>query len=229
MNRIEGGLLVAVEGIDGAGKTSLVASLDAHFRLRGVDVVSGKEPTQGPWGQKLRDTAHTGRISPQEELEYLLLDRRQHVEQVIEPTLKRGGIMLLDRYYFSNAAYQGAAGLDPYQIIRENETFAPRPDVTILLDLDPRTGLERIRLRGDQANAFEREDSLISAREIFLATLPEGPAGAVVDASKSVKEVFDLALGLVLAAAANRLVASSGATPEALKGLASLMDLRIPG
>lgn len=223
MNTIDGGLLVAIEGIDGAGKTTLAASLEQHFRGKGVAVVASKEPTQGVWGQALRETAQSGRLSPQRELELLLLDRREHVDTLIQPALQRGALVLLDRYYFSSAAYQGAAGLDPAAVMAENEAFAPRPHLTILLDLPPTVGLNRIHLRGDLANAFEREDALTAAREIFLTVLPKEPAGAVLDALQPAEAVLRQALGLVLGAAANKLAAGHGATPAAAERLLALM------
>lgn len=215
MNTIDGGLLVAIEGIDGAGKTTLTAALEQHFRERGVDVVSSKEPTQGVWGQVLRDSAKTGRLDPARELELLLKDRQEHIETLIAPALARGAIVLLDRYYYSSVAYQGAAGLDPQDVLRANEQFAPRPDLTLLLDVSPKVGLDRIRSRGDLANLFEREDALVDAREIFLATMPQEPLGAVIDALISADQVQQQALGLILHAAAAKIASRHGVTPGA--------------
>lgn len=76
--------------------------------------------------------------------------------------------MLLDRYYYSTAAYQGARGADPAAIIRRNEEFAPRPDLVLLMDLEPTTGLGRVQQRGDLPDAFERVEELRAARRIFL-------------------------------------------------------------
>lgn len=223
MNTIDGGLLVAIEGIDGAGKTTLVAALEEHFRACDVDIVASKEPTQGVWGQTLRKTAQTGRLTADRELELLILDRREHVTELIRPALGRGAIVLLDRYYYSSAAYQGAAGLDPEKVLELNEIFAPKPHLTILLDLAPTVGLERIKSRGDLANAFEREDSLSEAREIFLSMLPAAPVGAVVDAMQPASRVFQEALGLILGAAATSLSGRHGATPAGAERLLALM------
>ena len=66
--------------------------------------------------------------------------------------LRAGKVVLLDRYYFSTAAYQGSRGLDWREILRRNEEFAPEPDVLLILELDPRQSLGRIQGRGDQAN-----------------------------------------------------------------------------
>ena len=164
---IPGGLLIAIEGIDGAGKSTLAEGLREVLARTDARIVLGKEPTRGPWGMKLRDSAATGRLTPEDEHRFLLLDRRQHVDEVIRPALNRGEIVILDRYYPSMVAYQGAAGI-PVQQLMDDNRFAPRPDILLLLDLAPADGLARIRARGDQPNAFETLDNLQAVRSIFL-------------------------------------------------------------
>lgn len=135
--------------------------------------MTSKEPTDGPWGAKLRATAATGRLPAEEELELLLRDRRDHVEQLIAPALAAGKVVILDRYYFSTMAYQGSRGMDPAEIRRLNEAFAPVPDLLFILDLDVGTALSRIGGRGDTANEFEKHDSLSKCREVFLSLAGE--------------------------------------------------------
>jgi dTMP kinase len=161
------GYLIAIEGIDGAGKTTQAHHLQAAIARRNLTVVRTKEPTTGHYGQVLRDSALTGRLSLEEEVETFINDRREHVENTINPHLREGHIVIVDRYYFSNMAYQGARGMDPHAIMTRNEEFAPEPDLLVLLDLDPKIGLQRIRLRGDRANHFETTDTLEKARDIF--------------------------------------------------------------
>ncbi|RBC16462.1 dTMP kinase, partial [Xanthomonas oryzae pv. oryzae] len=74
-----GGLLIAIEGIDGAGKTTLARRLTTTLEAAGARVVLSKEPTNGPWGTKLRQSAATGRLSADEEAELLIRDRHEHV------------------------------------------------------------------------------------------------------------------------------------------------------
>lgn len=181
------GLFIVLEGIDGTGKSTQTRLLADWFREQGREVVASREPTDGPWGAKLRATAATGRLSPEEELDLLLRDRRDHVEQLIAPALAAGKVVILDRYYFSTMAYQGSRGLDPAEIRRVNESFAPRPDLLFILDLDVDTALSRIGGRGDTANEFEKHDSLAKCREIFLTLADEPfvhlvPAAAGLDA-----------------------------------------------
>jgi len=167
------GLFIVLEGIDGTGKSTQSRQLAEWFREQGREVIASREPTDGPWGAKIRATAATGRLSPEEELDYFLRDRREHVEQLIAPALAAGKVVILDRYYFSTMAYQGSRGVDPVEIRRQNEAFAPVPDLLFILDLDVDTALTRIGGRGDTANEFEKHESLAKCREIFLSLAGE--------------------------------------------------------
>ena len=180
---IPGGFLVALEGIDGAGKSSLVPVLAEECRTRELAWTASREPTSGPWGRRLRESAATGRLPLEEELELFRKDRLEHVTEVIRPHLAAGEVVILDRYYFSTAAYQGARGADPQAVIRDNETFAPVPNLILLLDLDPARGLGRVRARGDEPDEFEREQELAEARRIFLSL--DYPGLVRLDAAQS--------------------------------------------
>ncbi|ALQ96393.1 dTMP kinase [Xylella fastidiosa] len=189
------GMLVAIEGIDGAGKTTLARSLALKLRGVGLETVVSKEPTNGPWGTLLRQSAATGRFSPEEEVDVLLRDRRQHVEDLIVPMIGRGAVVILDRYFPSMVAYQGAAGL-PVDALLEANAFAPRPDVLLLLDVPPAIGLQRIWERGSTPNHFETTENLSRCRDIFLAL--ELPSKRVIDATANAETVFSAALALVM-------------------------------
>ncbi|MBA4018141.1 MAG: dTMP kinase [Pirellula sp.] len=184
-------MLIVVEGIDGAGKSTQVRRIGEALKAAGEDVVLSREPTDGPWGRKLRESQTTGRMSLDEELAAFLEDRREHVRDLIMPALARGAIVILDRYYFSTMAYQGIRGADAAQIRRENEKFAPRPDVVLLVDFDPQTALRRIeQSRGDVPNTFERLDALQAIRAVFLETAAGDPTFRIVDGNGSPDEVF---------------------------------------
>lgn len=167
--RMKLGVLVALEGIDGAGKTTQAARLESVLQGGGLDVLRTKEPTDGQWGRKLRESAATGRLSPQEELDLFMRDRAEHVQTRIQPALAAGKVVIVDRYYFSSVAYQGARGFDPAEILAKNEAFAPRPDLLVILDVEPTVGIQRIGARGDKANAFEDEANLRAVAEQFRA------------------------------------------------------------
>ena len=182
------GYLIVIEGIDGTGKSTQATMLAEALRKSGREVVQSFEPTNGPWGKKLRESATTGRLSIEDELEYFINDRREHVEQLIIPTIKSGGIVILDRYYFSTMAYQGARGIDPEAIRVKNETFAPQPDILIILDLDVDIALQRIGVRDGEANEFEKRESLDFCRKLFLSLKDETYA-YVIDANTDITEV----------------------------------------
>ena len=182
------GTLIVLEGIDGTGKSTQAKRLAEWFASLGREVVLSREPTAGPWGTKVRESAATGRLSPEDELQYFLNDRRQHVEALIAPSLAAGKVVILDRYYFSTMAYQGARGFDPAEIRRKNEDFAPVPDLLLVLDLDVDTSLQRIGARGDTANEFEKRENLEHCREIFLSLQGE-PFVRVIDSSGTLDEV----------------------------------------
>lgn len=110
-------------------------------------------------GPDAPDSAVTGRLSVEEEVALFLKDRREHVEMLIAPALARGAWVLLDRYYLSMMAYQGARGIDPEVIRAANEEFAPVPDAVVWLDIPVSVALERIGNRGER-DAFETEAGL---------------------------------------------------------------------
>jgi len=182
------GWLVVVEGIDGAGKSTVVRRLAGHCAARGLTCVTSAEPTRGPWGMKLRQSMSEGRLPLKDELGLFLKDRAEHVADLIRPALAAGSVVLLDRYYLSTAAYQGARGADPEAILEKNEEFAPKPDLVLLLDFDPGGGLDRIRARGDAPNTFEQADQLRAVRRIFLGI--RRPFIRRVDASRAAGDVF---------------------------------------
>ncbi len=198
------GLLIAIEGIDGGGKSTLAAGLAQWCGERGIACLLSKEPTSNVWGRELRASAKAGRVSLERELELFVLDRRMHVENSIRPALAEGSLVILDRYYFSTAAYQGARGADIPLVLRTNEAFAPVPHITLLLDLPPQAGLERIRRRGDVPNHFENEENLATCRKLFVQSL-QGRPHVLLDATQSPKAVFLQSLQAVQQAAALQL------------------------
>ncbi len=209
---IPGGFLVAVEGVDGAGKSTVLQSLAQFCGEQGWDWVRSREPTDGPYGKRLRESAQTGRTSPEQELEWFLADRRQHVAEVIAPALAQGRVVLLDRYYFSNAAYQGARGADPSEVLRLNEAFAPAPDLMLLLDCPAEVSLERIRRRGSVPDAFERREALEAVRSIFRSI--QRPFIRLVEAQASEAGVARECVRLLGGALEQRSTQAGGGTQE---------------
>lgn len=182
------GLLIVIEGIDGTGKSSQVQLLTQNLQEAGASALADREPSDGPFGKILRQSMTEGRLEPQEELELFYKDRKQHVDDVITPALEAGTHVVLDRYYFSTMAYQGANGFDIQKIRTENEEFAPKPDILFILDLDIDTALERIGSRGDTANEFEQRESLEFCRNVFLSVQDE-PYAFIIDASQDIESI----------------------------------------
>ena len=155
------------EGIDGAGKTTQAALLGQRFGEMGFPILSSKEPTGRPLGRKLRESARKGRLPLEEELALFVADRRDHVENVIAPALAENLVVILDRYYFSTAAYQGCRGASVPEILDLHARFAPVPDLCFIMETPVADGLARIRRRGDQPNDFEKTESLEKCAAIF--------------------------------------------------------------
>ncbi len=185
-------MLIAIEGIDGTGKTTVAKFLRDELEKMGYRAVLLREPTNSEWGIKIKKSMNA-RLSADEELKLFILDRKYNVEKNILPALRSGKIVIMDRYYYSTIAYQGARGIDIEEIKRMND-FAPEPDVVILLDAPPDLCIERIKKRGER-NSFERLSYLKKVREIFKSL---NDKLVIVNASKSVGEVKKEVLDIVL-------------------------------
>jgi dTMP kinase len=159
-------MLIVFEGIDGSGKTSLSKLFLKYLLEKGVPAVWLREPTDSALGEKIRRVAQENEhISPRQELDYFIQDRRWDVENNILPALRAGKTVVLDRYFYSNACYQGARGLDMDAIIEMNLSFAPRPDLTFIIDVDVDRALARISSsRPEPAKLFEKKDFLLKVR-----------------------------------------------------------------
>ena len=191
MNR---GLLIVFEGIDGSGKSTQCRMLADLLNKKGIANISLAEPTRGKWGMKIRQLLTKGRngISSNEELEWFMNDRREDVKHNIEPALKAGKVVLMDRYYFSTAAYQGALGFDPEKIRVDNERFAPIPDRVLIFHNSPEKSLERIESSREEKSAFEKRDYLIEVQTIFKSFT--GPNIRYVSSDSSLEKVYEQVL-----------------------------------
>ncbi len=182
------GALIVFEGIDGTGKSTHIQLLARYLRGLGIEVVTDFEPTRGPWGMKVREAAMSGRrLSLEEEIDCLLQDRREHVRNFIEPALAAGKWVLLDRYYLSMMAYQGASGANVEEIRECNETFATVPDVAFWMDIPVEMSIDRMKQRGNAADAFENEPFLMACAAIYSSM--EMPWLHRIEADGSIAEV----------------------------------------
>ena len=182
-------MLIALEGIDGVGKSTQQERLARRLEAAGHHVVQTREPTEGRYGRAIRDAARAGeRMAPEVELDHFVRDRMEHVREVIAPGLAAGHVVVTDRYTLSTVAYQGARGLDPERLLRQAESEFPVPDLALLLELDTDAALERIAARaGTAERAFERASVLEAVAAVF-ATL-ERPYLVRVDARGDEDEV----------------------------------------
>jgi dTMP kinase len=188
-------VLIAIEGIDGAGKTTIARFLEEELKRRGYKAVLFKEPTSGPWGKKLKES-YKSRLTPAKELELFILDRKYDVEKNIAPALEQGKIVIMDRYYYSTIAYQGALGFDVEEIRMRNEEIAPKPDLVIILDISPEKSVRRISKRGEKPNRFEDIEYLKKVREIFLSDKLNNVI--VINAEQEIEKIKRSALNVVL-------------------------------
>jgi len=198
---LQKGILIVFEGIDGSGKSTQAEILLERLQEEDFDAVYFREPSKGKWGRKIKKKAlHPDSLSPAEELDLFQKDRRENVEKNLKPALKKKRIVILDRYYYSTIAYQGAKGIDEKLIRRMNEEFVVEPDLVFIFDIDPKKGLERIENRKKKDKLFEREDYLVKVREIFRSF--KGEKFVHIDALKSKeeisKEIQEIALPIIL-------------------------------
>jgi dTMP kinase len=198
INMQDKGFLIAIEGIDGTGKSTLAKELAKYLESQGFPVYLDKEPTDGKWGTLIRDNAkkHVP-MTPEEQLELFIKDRREHVRTTIKPKLKAGKVIILDRYLYSTIAYQGAAGVD-IKTIKEKHDFAPLADYLIVLYMsDIKVSLKRIKeSRGDAPDFFEKEDYLSIVNEIFInddlrSDFDDKSSIHILSAEKSFDEILD--------------------------------------
>lgn len=191
------GLFLTLEGVEGVGKSTNIEFITHYLEQRGIDYVLSREPGGTQLAEKIRELLLDVHEEPMTELTELLLvfaARAQHIERVIEPALAAGKWVLCDRFTDATFAYQGAGrGLNT-EIIEQLQAMVQkslRPDLTIILDLDPAIGMERAIKRG-KLDRFEQEQlSFFSlVRQSYLDTaMAEPDRCSVIDASQPLEEV----------------------------------------
>ena len=149
------GKLITIEGLDGAGKTTLATGLLEALHGRAIAAALLREPGGVKAAEDIRALVKdpAAHISPRAEALLYAAARAQLVEEALEPLLERGTWVLLDRFVDSSLAYQGAGrglGIEPVRAINEFATGGLAPDLTLLVRVDPRVGRERSRGRGAQ-------------------------------------------------------------------------------
>lgn len=197
------GRFITLEGIEGAGKSSLQLALAEALEARGIVVCRTREPGGTPLAEEIRALALARRsdgMPPATELLLMFAARAAHVSQRIEPALARGEWVLCDRFTDASRAYQGGGrGLDESLIDALVRIAHPGllPDCTLLLDLPPQVGLARARARAGDGDRFEDErlEFFARVRERYLAIAQREPARVkVLDATRTPAELLAAAL-----------------------------------
>ena len=195
------GLLVSLEGPEGAGKTSVLEALIPILEDRGVEVLTTREPGGVLIGEKIRevilDPSHT-EMDPKTELLLYIASRRQHLVEKVLPALAAGKLVIMDRFIDSSVAYQGfGRGLDIDAIdwLNEFATDGLKPDLTLYFDIEVEEGLARIAANSDrEINRLDMEglDLHRKVRQGYLSLL-EKEANRIVkiDASLPLDQVIE--------------------------------------
>jgi len=182
-------VLIDLEGIDGCGKSTQSKFLMEKFEENNEKTIILKEPTSGKYGKKLWEMLSGKRKATTEQiLDLFVMDRKEHVEEKINPALNEGKIVLMDRYYYSTMAYQAAAGIDVNRIRKDNE-FAPKPDVVLIFDLPADLAMKRVKGHS-VADVFEKEEHLEKVREAYL-DLRDDPLVRIIDSTRTPEEIFE--------------------------------------
>ena len=191
------GLFLTLEGAEGVGKSTNIAFITEYLEQHGIEYVLTREPGGTQLAEKIRDLLLAVHEEPMSELTELLLvfaARAQHLDNVIEPALATGKWVVCDRFTDATFAYQGSGRglsvetIDQLQSMVQGEL---RPDLTLILDLDPEIGMERASNRGE-LDRFEREQQSFfrNVRQAYLDIAEAEPARClVIDASKPLEEV----------------------------------------
>ena len=193
------GLFITLEGGDGTGKSTQAALLGEWFTEQGREVVFTREPGGTDLGLELREIVlHSrGDITARSEALLYAADRAHNVATIVRPALARGAVVIQDRYLDSSAAYQGAGRvLDPDEV-RHLSMWATEnlvPDLTVVLDLDPTVGRERLEAANKRFDRLESEalDFHVRVRDAYLAMAASEPDRfVVVDATLDRLEIRD--------------------------------------
>jgi len=235
------GVLVVFEGGEGAGKSTQVTTLAAGLRDRGHEVLVTREPGATGLGQRIRRLLLDGEVevpSPRAEALLYAADRAHHVTTVVRPALARGAVVISDRYIDSSLAYQGAGRTLPVEEVSWLSSWATgglKPDLVVLLDIDPAVGLRRAATRGAGADRLESESLAFHerVRYAFLDLAAADPRRyLVLDATRPAGELGEAVIarvdGLVTppspAAAASRPDTADAASPPDTAEAASPPD-----
>ncbi len=188
------GKFITLEGMDGAGKSTHIPNIIAALKLRGIEVVSTREPGGTRLGEQLRALLLHDVMHPETETLLIFAARREHIANVIEPALKRGAYVLSDRFTDATYAYQcGAKGVAATKI-KQLEQWVQgslQPDLTLLFDVPVEISMKRLTT-AREPDKFEREDAKFfeKLRHAYLTRAAENTTRfRVIDANQALEKV----------------------------------------
>ena len=188
------GKFITLEGMDGAGKSTHIPNIIAALKTRGIEVVSTREPGGTRLGEQLRALLLHDAMHPETETLLMFAARREHIDGVIEPALKRGAYVLSDRFTDATYAYQcGAKGVAAAKI-KQLEKWVQgslQPDLTLLFDVPVEISMKRLTT-AREPDKFEREDAQFfeKLRQAYLTRASENPARfRVINANQALDKV----------------------------------------
>ena len=201
------GFFITFEGGEGAGKSTQMALLAASLKAAGHDVVVTREPGGSPGAEAVRHVILSGLAEPYGAVMEAILfatSRNDHVEQVIRPAVGAGKIVICDRFADSSRVYQGMSGALDYDFVERLQQLAIDgmvPDLTVIMDIDPKIGLQRAAIRrAGPADRFEKETVAMhqKRRDGFLTIAKSEPERcAVIDATQDQVKIAAEVLALV--------------------------------
>lgn len=192
------GRFITFEGGEGTGKSSHARDLAQALRAKGRDVALTREPGGSPGAEHIRALLVTGAVGRWSATAETLLNyaaRESHLRETIRPALARGDLVLCDRFIDSTRVYQGMAGgcdMGLIDVLERKIVGETRPDLTLILDVDPELGLARAKKRADGEDRFEKKGLAFhrKLREGFLAIAAEDPERChLVDSSRPYEAV----------------------------------------
>jgi len=189
------GSFIVIEGIDGAGKTTVAKELTRRLNGLGIKSIYTYEPFYKFSADFI--TAYWGDLDPILQTLIMALDRYYHIKKEVIPYLNSGYVVISDRYYYSSIAYQGAQGADINWILSVNR-YVLRPKLAIYLDVEPDVGLMRKKHSATRVKELESNLELIKrAREIYLELVRRGEL-ILVDAMRDLNSVLDEVFNLII-------------------------------
>ncbi len=190
------GKFISIEGVEGAGKSTVMKYLASFLQSHNIDFIQTREPGGTDLGEKIRelllDKSNT-RMHADTELMLMFAARAQHWHELILPTLDSGKWVISDRFTDSSFAYQGGGRELDYSRISKLADWTlgnVKPDKTLLLDIEPEIGMRRVNQRGPN-DRFESEkiEFFIKVRKAFLELATKEPARfVIIDSAKSIED-----------------------------------------